>query len=674
MASRFIINRIIGNALPPRHGPADSINHLQHILEVEPEFADCEKRWVLNRFVDQDIEARCIELIKAKGDIYHVIPFDREAYKTCFLDGSGMPHKFNPMLSDIPNDSIILSYALEWVTRHKSQLLIHINHARNVAIELGRRDAEWTLPLDGSCYFTSENWDQFVTAIDSASDALYAILPLRRLSKDERPQLQYGENHEPQIVFHRDAPDRFDERLRYGNRNKAELLVRLGVPGDWQKWKGASWDRVRPLTPLAPNRFVTCSMVFRAAPGSKSHIEISNQNRFISRFMGVRALSMRVNAALLAEKMKQTGIGWAQPINPPVLPKSVLEQAEIVSQLPIPLITDKSVVPPGGSKNDYISVPRYMHLANGKMYWRDGIANEDAIIGAPGPRKYDRSALHDCLNYVSTLTVSGCVGSNRAHLERAVQILECWFISPETAMTPDARYAQMRPDTPEQANPSGVIDFRDLWILPRLAQLLLAQGALSQPQYAGLRKWAWDFVKHQEPSTDATSRPLVLNNIATWSNLLTISLGLFAGMSVISNIKLCESSLRIAVQCGPGGVQSLEMSRSRPLHYSLFNATAWTLLAGLSRKLGHDLWLYRGDEGQSIGAMLRFIARNMDSFPEFANNEAYFSNWFGALAMQVPSDAADFGQWAAIRGAAGLDFNDPNTGLPPQWGYLIGAA
>jgi hypothetical protein len=49
---KFVIYRIIGNTLPPRHGPGDTCNNLKFVLENEPDLPSCEKRWVLNRLFD----------------------------------------------------------------------------------------------------------------------------------------------------------------------------------------------------------------------------------------------------------------------------------------------------------------------------------------------------------------------------------------------------------------------------------------------------------------------------------------------------------------------------------------------------------------------------------------------------------------------------------------------
>ena len=135
-------------------------------------------------------------------------------------------------------------FALEWVIRHKSLAAININRARNLALEEGVRLAQWTLPLDGWCFFTEDAWSQVVQGIEENPDAQYIAIPLARIARRDDLSVQGFQpiaSEEPQVAFRWDAAARFDEALRYGHRNKAELLTRLGVAGF--DFRAASWDR-----------------------------------------------------------------------------------------------------------------------------------------------------------------------------------------------------------------------------------------------------------------------------------------------------------------------------------------------------------------------------------------------------------------------------------------------
>ncbi len=188
MDPKFVIYRIIGNSLPPRHGPEDTYGNLQFALENEPDFPSCDKRWLLNRLVDPEVEAKCIKLIRASGQKYHTIPFDEDILQKDFPRCERHAESVESFCAGKPRQTGFGCESKEWIFRHKSLAVIKLNDARNKAIELGRADALWTLPLDGWCYFTAESWHSFVEGAARNNDALFGALPLVRL----KDNLQLG--------------------------------------------------------------------------------------------------------------------------------------------------------------------------------------------------------------------------------------------------------------------------------------------------------------------------------------------------------------------------------------------------------------------------------------------------------------------------------------------------
>ena len=504
-SQKFVIYRIIGNTLPPRHGPGDTLNNLQFTLENEPDLPFCEKRWVLNRLVDPEIEATCIRLIRASGQKYHSIALDEASYKNAFLDASGMPKSLNPFApghSKPAGTSLALSK--EWILRHKSLAAINLNDARNWAIELGRKDALWTLPLDGWCYFSAQAWDEFSENAKRNKNALYGMLPLARLKDNAQLNTIAGfpeETDEPQIAFRKDAPDRFDERLRYGNQNKSELLVRLGVPGQWKKWKPAYWDATPELEAIAPDRFFVGGWVYRLASAASGEVEASGTSRFVARIDGVYRFVQQLDAALLQKSNPENGGNGYCVLQPGSAPsqsgqvRALAMLAEAVLEKPIRTVLDKTEMPPSGNWNDYFSLPPYVHKMDGKNVHVDGRPAETSNAGSSGSHRYDRGALHECFSHASVLAASGVLCQREDFLKRSAELLAAWFTDKKTAVTPSARFSQWNSDTPETANFFGLIDFRELWTLPHLSRTLLVNGALPEAQFEAIKQWAGKFLE-----------------------------------------------------------------------------------------------------------------------------------------------------------------------------------
>lgn len=76
----IVLYRILGNDLPPRHRPGQTLSNVRFILEHEPEFNKTRKLWVLNRIVDPQAEASLIQLLKHHRQEYITIPFIEKEY------------------------------------------------------------------------------------------------------------------------------------------------------------------------------------------------------------------------------------------------------------------------------------------------------------------------------------------------------------------------------------------------------------------------------------------------------------------------------------------------------------------------------------------------------------------------------------------------------------------
>lgn len=679
MSTSFIIYRIIGNSLPPRHAENDSFTLLKYILENEPELKNCKKRWILNKIIHPEVERKCIDLIKSYKQEYEVISFDLKEYRNCFLDASGMPNQHNPLFQEKNNTSDHdKQLSLEWTLRHKSQCLININKARNRAIELGRKDAEWVLPLDGWCYFSKEGWESFRSTISKKNETLYGIIPLERISKNSfllNTTSPPKAEDEPQIAFRHDAPDRFNEHLRYGNRNKADLLTQLGVPGIWNNWKPAPWDSTPTIKATNKHKFAHCGWCFRLASETSQQIEKNNASRYKARFQGVENTLLQIDKNVIRSKpYKKQMIFHLQDIHVNInLQETLIELqslAEIQYKKTIRKITDKTLIAPSGLKNDYISPSRYSHMAGGKQINMDGISNRHAIIGSKESYQYDRTSLSEFINQLTILTIAGIKFNHKNYLNKATESLVTWFIDPSSKMNPHAKFAQGDPNNPKQSKPFGLIDFRDLWLVPYLCNTLQAHGALSNQNYRDIQLWCKSFLKYLNQSQQGKQGYLQSNNIGTWVHLLKLSLALFIGRDKLAAKLISESSLRLVSQHSTLGMQTDELSRTRPLHYSLFNLTAWTLLSNVTRSTSLDLWNYKGKNDESLCRMIRFIQLNMSSFPEYSREENHFKRWMNALLFLIPKTAADFSILEPPVQQTWKD--DPNNGLPPQWHHLLG--
>lgn len=243
---RFVLYRILGNDLPPRHYPGQTIDNLRFILNYEPPLHNCQKKWIVNKIVDLSQEQAILKVLDQTHQDYTHIPFNEAAYAKVpfdfesFLEPDFLHSKTFQQLD--PNSHM---WAADRPYRFKRLHLVSLNKLRNLALAEGKQLAEWTLVLDGSCFLTGDAWAQIFQAAQSRH-AKHLILPMVRLIHNEQlflPESIPPPAEEPHIAIHRDSQETYDEALHYGRFNKVEFLKRIQFPGVWDSWNYKPWEK-----------------------------------------------------------------------------------------------------------------------------------------------------------------------------------------------------------------------------------------------------------------------------------------------------------------------------------------------------------------------------------------------------------------------------------------------
>ena len=265
----FVLYRIIGNDLYPLHARNQSYRNLQFVLENEPELPGCEKRWVVNRFVDKEQERAVVALLEKHQQQYRVIPFVEEDYRRigfdldCFTDPDFLASEtFKALPALTRARAVVAAYRL------KNNYVMNNNGARNAALREGRDRANWILPFDGNVFVTEAGWQAIRRDVLSSVQLQYFVVPMTWIESNSLlldPGFVPNPIDEPQLLFRRDAAQEFDERFPYGRRPKVEMFWRLGIPGDWDRWQDDPWDPARPTQ--LPIRVGTAGWVARMCSG-----------------------------------------------------------------------------------------------------------------------------------------------------------------------------------------------------------------------------------------------------------------------------------------------------------------------------------------------------------------------------------------------------------------------
>lgn len=312
----FVLYRVIGNDLPPRHRNGQSLDNLRFILENEPLLPGCEKRWVVNRIVSPAVEAAVLELLHTHRQPILHLPLVAADYACIPLDRTCLP---TPDYLESLRFALFSRCSLKYrnrllgaAHRLKNLYVMNNNGARNAALADGRPRAKWVLPFDGNCFFTAAAWTRLVAEVTARPWLKYFTVPMARLSDNRHladPDFAPPAREEPQLLFRHDAAESFNPDFPYGRRPKVELFWRLGIPGPWDAWTEESWDQPRrPLSPEA-HHVGTAGWVARLFSGVP-HLEVSARG-----ILGKRGVA-RQEAILTLLAQLDKSLGLPSPQNP----------------------------------------------------------------------------------------------------------------------------------------------------------------------------------------------------------------------------------------------------------------------------------------------------------------------------------------------------------------------
>ncbi|MDN2584327.1 alginate lyase family protein [Aquibium sp. ELW1220] len=626
----FVLYRIIGNDLHPRHEQGQSLRNVRFILDNEPTFAKCEKRWVVNRIVDPETEASILDLLDQAGQTYLHIRFDRDDYARQDWDFSGFS---DPAFWLAPMDcSERMRMRFEArLRRHKVNYVINNNGARNAALNDGRNRAKWVLPWDGNCFLSQLAWDRLVADVTSRPYLKYFQVPMARLSDTSQAttaDLGPLATEEPQVIFRFDAEESFDEAYPYGRRPKVSLFWKLGIPGDWDLAGDDVWDVPRPERTTRGAEFGSAGWVARL-PSGRSHLEAplksSQTGRELARNEAIVATLDDLDRDVLARHWDPDRLAaydetaFARLVVTPTgslaakWRDALLEAGEAALQRGLQTVVEKTTLPPSGDPHDYWHPAPFWWpnpaTADGlPLIRRDGERIPGTELYSQHCERYDRTRLQRLFDDATVCALTWRVTGERRFAEHATAMLRCWFIDPRTRMNPHLTYAQWRPEpNAKYAGGYGLIEMKDLYFFLDAVRLLRKSEALDTATEDQFRTWLAAYLDWICAGSQGAAERAARNNHGTCFDLQVGAIAAYLGDLRTLSATLRASKARILTQFSPDGSQEEELKRNRSAHYTSFNLQSWVNLVRLAKTVGCDLWRYEGAESQSLRAGMHWL-------------------------------------------------------------------
>jgi hypothetical protein len=253
---------------------------------------------------------------------------------------------------------------------------------------------------------------------------------------------------------------------------------------------------------------------------------------------------------------------------------------------------------------------------------RDGLTNPDNFVA-------HRLALIRLSLIVPAMAAAWKLTGERRFAEAASAHLRAWFLNPETRMNPHLLYGQAIKGH-FTGRGIGIIDTLHLVEVARALTVLEKAPAPSRADRESIRGW---FAKYLEWMTTheygIAERDAQNNHGTCWA----LQAAEFARVTGNEKIRaFCRERYKtvlLPVQMAADGSFPLELARTKPYGYSLFNLDA---MAGLCQSLStpqDDLWKFRLPDGRSVQKAVEFLApfiADKSKWP-YPQDVMYWDDW-----------------------------------------------
>jgi len=324
----------------------------------------------------------------------------------------------------------------------------------------------------------------------------------------------------------------------------------------------------------------------------------------------------------------------------------ILHAATAYMKEPPVTVTASSSPRSKGGKHDYFSEADYWwpdpKNPNGPFIERDGYSN---------PQNFNdhRGALIRLSLIVPALTAAWVITGDQRYASQAAVHLRAWFLDPATKMNPSLEYAQaVRGISPGRS--WGIIDTVHLVEVTQAARHLEEAKAMTEGEFAGVRDWFAEYLLWIMASKNGQEEEAAKNNHGSCWAAQAAAFAVFTFNEKV--LALCRARFRnhlLPDQMAPDGSFPLELNRTRPYNYSLFNLDALAIVCTLASGIGNspdNLWEFALPDGnkykKAVDFMFPYIqdknkwpyAKDVEYFDDLPNRQP--SLLFAGLAYREP--------------------------------------
>jgi hypothetical protein len=276
---------------------------------------------------------------------------------------------------------------------------------------------------------------------------------------------------------------------------------------------------------------------------------------------------------------------------------------QYLKEYPLTITAFSSSLSSGGN-HDFFSQGDYWWPdstnPDGPYIQKDGITNPDNFVS-------HRKVLIRLSIQVAALTAAYRITGERKYALKAIEHLHAWFINEQTKMNPSLLYAQaiIRKFT---GRGTGIIDTIHLIEVAQSIMILEKDDIIPANDLIFIKKWFADYLKWMTSHKYGIDEMNAKNNHGTcWVMQVAEFAKLVGDEEKMNFCRMRFKEVLLPVQMAMDGSFPLELKRTKPYNYSLFNLDALSIICTILSNDNDNLWKFSLPDGRNMKKAIEFM-------------------------------------------------------------------
>lgn len=339
----------------------------------------------------------------------------------------------------------------------------------------------------------------------------------------------------------------------------------------------------------------------------------------------------------------------------------VLKNANIYLDAEPETVTASFCSRSAGTNHDFYS--------EGDYWWPDEQNPDGSYIrkdGLTNPANFNnhREALIRFSQISGALASAYILTKEQKYADKLALHLQAWFVNENSKMNPNLLYAQAIKGI-ATGRGIGIIDTIHLIEVAKAVQAIQDSSALSKADLTAIKSWFSDYLKWLTTHEyGIAERDNGNNHSVCWTMQVAAFADLTDDEAIMEFCRTFYKNTLLPNQMAANGSFPLELKRTKPYGYSLFNLDAMASICQILSNKEDNLFTYTTKDGQNLALGLQFIApfiANKSLWP-YQKDVMYWDEWpvrqssllFGGMALHNKSY---LDLWKSLK----TDFTNPEV-------------